>query len=153
MRLLDSLVALVEEELLSCQNDDDEKTLRLYLRAMSDLRDAVAAYGTLGHRREAIERLLGHTWLVDAELHERLHAQWQSVVDELRATLSAMTVNERLSEIGLLEEFDDAIRRAHRSDATRCLRAVFLDDANINAILENQGLPADRTGPSGHGRK
>lgn len=49
-----------------------------------------------------------------------------------------MTVNERLFNLGLLEEFDDAVSRGDESLLRRVLSKCFLDGKNVEAIIRQQ---------------
>jgi hypothetical protein len=57
------------------------------------------------------------------------------------SSLSAMTVNERLFTLGLLEEFDSLARRRSRAEMVALLKRVELSDfdaaACADAILAN----------------
>ena len=48
---------------------------------------------------------------------------------------SGMTVNERLVVAGLIGAFDDAVARKDEAELRRILARVFLDDANMDAIV------------------
>lgn len=53
---------------------------------------------------------------------------------------AGMTVNERLYQSGLLDEFDRAVSEKNTDAAISILKEVELTDENIKPILEKRGL-------------
>lgn len=53
---------------------------------------------------------------------------------------AGMTVNERLYDSGLIDQFDKAVEEKDRDEAIRILKEVELTDENIEPILEQSGL-------------
>ena len=51
-----------------------------------------------------------------------------------------MTVNERLCVSGLMDQFDNAVRKKDSQKIISILLKVELDELNIKAILESLGL-------------
>ena len=108
-----------------------------YLAALAPL----LARATLGESiladLGAIERLFGHTWLIDPAPFEEALAAWRTFKAEYeKRSVAGMTVNERLHALGLLEAFDQA--RASRDAAmmTSLLRRAHVDEPSIRQILE-----------------
>jgi len=64
---------------------------------------------------------------------------WADIQDEedrKKALLGGMTVNERLSHLGLFPDWDAAVASKDRKRATAVLQKCELSDSNIGAILD-----------------
>lgn len=53
-----------------------------------------------------------------------------------RHKLEGMTTNERLWEVGLFDQFEDAIRARDYQEIRRILRAVYVDEPSIDSIID-----------------
>jgi hypothetical protein len=53
---------------------------------------------------------------------------------------SGMTVNERLYISGLLQKFDDAVKKKDINKIIKILKEVELEESSINPILKALGL-------------
>ena len=53
---------------------------------------------------------------------------------------AGMTVNERLYASGLIDEFDEAVKKRDVNMVTSILKKVELTDLSINPILREVGL-------------
>jgi len=106
-----------------------------YLAALAP----ILAAATLGEdvlpRLAEIDRLLGHTWIVDENPFKEGLAKWRQFKDEYeRDSLGSMTVNERLHAMGLLEAFDRARAGEDWHAVAGLLRRVHVDEASIAKI-------------------
>lgn len=116
---------------------EDRKLAADYLAALAPL----LARATLGESilRDlgAIERLFGHTWIIELEPFAEAFEKWRAFKAEYEKwAASGMTVNERLHAFGLLEAFDQACKSRDAEAATKLLRAVYVDEPSIKKILE-----------------
>ncbi len=136
-RTLAEAVVSLGRGLDRCAHPEDRRTVGLYLAALAPvLADAVLGVDVLPKLRE-IERLLGHTWLTDESPFADGLAKWRQFTSEYeREALGAMTVNERLHAMGMLEAYDRA-RGADDWDAVATLlRRVYLDEASISKAVK-----------------
>ncbi len=81
------------------------------------------------------ERLFGHTWFKDKDAYTRIYTEWDTFKGLLRQSIHGMTVNERLSSLGLLEEFDEAVAKHDEPRLRAVLFKCFLSDDNVEAII------------------
>ena len=115
---------------------EDRSTASTYLAALAPL----LARATLGtdilRDIPTVERLFGHTWVIDAHLFESAFCKWREFVAEYsRQALGPMTVNERLYATGLLDDFDAASKHRDSAAMRGILRRIYLDNSTIEAIL------------------
>ena len=92
----------------------------------------------IGDDVDSMERLLGQTWLKDDESYSKAYSEWDTFKGLLTQSIYGMTVNERLFNLGLLEEFDDAVARSDEPRLRKVLFKCFLDEQNVEAIIEQQ---------------
>ena len=122
--------------LMRTNRAEDRSTASTYLAALAPL----LARATLGEDilRDipTIERLFGHTWLIDVHPFESAFSRWREFVAEYsRQALGGMTVNERLAAMNLLDDFDTASKRHDTAAIRDILRRIYLDESSIDAIL------------------
>jgi len=135
-RSLAEAIASLSSGLDTCTRPEDRKVVQDYLAALAP----VLARATLGEdvlsRLEGIERLLGNTWLVDEAPFKDGLAKWRQFRSEYeRVALAAMTVNERLHAMGLLESYDRALAERDSDAVSALLRRVYVDEASIAKIV------------------
>ena len=122
----------------TCTRPEDRRLVQEYLAALAP----VLARATLGHdvliSFDGIERLLGNTWLMDDAPFKDGLAKWRQFRSEYeRASLGAMTVNERLHAMGLLKSYDRALAERDPNAVAALLRRVYVDEASIAKIVES----------------
>jgi hypothetical protein len=129
---IDSLSSGLE----TCTRPEDRKLIQDYLAALAQ----VLARATLGEdvlsRLDGVERLFGNTWLVDETPFRDGLAKWRQFRSEYeRVALGAMTVNERLHAMGLLESYDRARAEGDSDAVSALLRRVYVDEVSIAKIV------------------
>jgi hypothetical protein len=129
---IDSLSSGLE----TCTRPEDRKLIQNYLAALAP----VLARATLGEdvlsRLDGVERLFGNTWLVDETPFRDGLAKWRQFRSEYeRVALGAMTVNERLHAMGLLESYDRARAEGDSDAVSALLRRVYVDEVSIAKIV------------------
>jgi len=93
----------------------------------------------IGDDISSMEKLFGNTWLKDSASNSKAYAAWDRFKEILVRSIHGMTVNERLFNLGLLDEFDAAVAKRDKAAGPRAvLFKCFLDEANIQAIIENE---------------
>ena len=85
-----------------------------------------------------MEKLFGNTWLKDNESYHKAYEAWDKFKELLGRSIHGMTVNERLFNLGLLDDFDKAVKKKDKSRLRAILYKCFLDDNNIEAVINNQ---------------
>ena len=66
------------------------------------------------------------------------YSAWDRFKELLVKSIHGMTVNERLFNLGLLEEFDGATAKRDKSKLRSILAKCFLSEQNIQAIIEKE---------------
>jgi len=61
-------------------------------------------------------------------------------MENMHSRFLGMTVNERLDEIGLFDDFYKAVEERKIERAIEILKKVELNDTDINSILDSLGL-------------
>ena len=89
----------------------------------------------IGDDVATMERLFGHTWLSDETAYTRIYTEWDTFKGLLTRSIHGMTVNERLFNLGLLDQFDEAIARQDEPGLRGILFKCFLDDDNVESII------------------
>ena len=92
----------------------------------------------IGNDVETMERLFGHTWLKDGTAYAKAYAAWDEFKKLLTQSIHGMTVNDRLFTLGLVDEFDKAVRQKDKSRLRAILSKCFLEEANIRMLAETR---------------
>jgi|GEM_PF-2787009 len=92
----------------------------------------------IGEDVATIERLFGHTWFKDEKAYTRIYEEWDTFKRLLTQSIHGMTVNERISSLGLLDEFDEAVAEHDEPHLRAVLSKCFLGDDNVEAIIKQQ---------------
>src|SRR5262245_20991981 len=117
---------------------EDRSLAADYLAALAPL----LAKATLGESilrgLGTIERLFGHTWIIEIGPFEEAFAKWRAFKTEYEQwAVSGMTVNERLHAFGLQQAFDEASLSRDAEKARTLLRSVHVDEPSIMKIMES----------------
>ncbi len=81
----------------------------------------------------SIERLLGHTWLIDQTPFDAgLSKLREFKAEYTQVALSAMTVSERLFALGTLESFDRARASGDEREVQRLLAEAHVDAESVS---------------------
>jgi hypothetical protein len=133
---LAEVVELFEAGLASCHRSEDRAVVEKYLSALAPiLAGAVVGKDVLA-RLQQVERLFGHTWLIDQSPFESAFSKWREFRREYEQFLvRGMTVNERLHALSLLESYDQAVASNDLKEVERILKAVHVDDDSITSIV------------------
>jgi len=119
------------------KRSEDRKLGTDYLAALAPL----LARATLGESilrdLATIDRLFGQTWIIESEPFDEAFEKWRAFkVEYERWAMSGMTVNERLSALGLLGAFDEACRSRDAGNARALLLKIHLAEPSIKAIVD-----------------
>lgn len=127
-------------EATPCHRAEDRAVVQRYLSALAPvLAHAVLGKDVLDEIRQ-VERLFGHTWLLDPAPHEAAFAKWRAFRDEYeRFVVRGMTVNERLHAFSLVEDYDRAVASRDVTAIKRILSTVHVDEPSIGKILARIG--------------
>jgi hypothetical protein len=137
-RALAEAVALFEVGLGRCRRPEDRALVASYLGALAPILAAAVLGENVLARLEGVERLLGHTWLVDEEPFRPALAKWRQFRAEYEQwALAGMTVNERLHALGLTEEYDRAMASGDRARGRHLLERAKVDEPSITRILDS----------------
>lgn len=115
---------------------EDRKLASDYLAALAPLLAAAVLEKDILRELPVIERLLGHTWLIDDAPFREALSKWRLFRAEYeRNALSGMTVNERLFALGTLEAFDRARATRNADEVERLLKEAHVDEASIKRTV------------------
>ena len=92
----------------------------------------------IGDDIDTVERLFGHTWFKDNEAYTKIYSEWDNFKGLITQSIEGMTVNERLFNLGLIEEFDDAIACNDEPRLRGVLFKCFLDDKSAEIIIKEE---------------
>jgi hypothetical protein len=139
-RSLAETILLLVDGIRASNRPEDRKLGHDYLAALAPLL-ASATLGTdILRELPDIERLLGHTWLIDEGPFRPAMERWRQFRREYEeSVLSGMTVNERLSALGTMESFDRARAAGDEAEMQRLLTDARVDPASIRKIIAKQG--------------
>ena len=110
----------------------------MYLAQVSVILAKVTQDRGVGDDIDTMERLFGNTWLKDGDAYAIAYSTWDEFKGLLTQSIRGMTVNERLSTLGLLDEFDKAVERRSEDRLKVVLSKCFLTQDNIQTIIDQQ---------------
>ena len=138
-RELANTIQLLERGIEESNRPEDRKLATNYLAALAPVLASAVIGDDILPRLKDIERLFGHTWLIDQTPFENAFSSWQKFRNEYeRFALGGMTVNERLYALGILDEYDRAVTEGNIEALENILRQARVDDDSIRKIIDNQ---------------
>jgi hypothetical protein len=125
--------------LKQCNRPEDRKLVSDYLSALAPLLARAVLGENIIKDLPGIERLFGHTRLIEQRPFEKAFEHWRTFKYQYEDfTLSGMTVNERLSALELLSEYDQAIKSGDKGRVRRILKSIKLDKETILQIIKGE---------------
>lgn len=119
-------------------NAGDRRIYDMYLAQAGIILAKVTQDRGVGDDIDTMERTFGNTWLEDGEAYAKAYSTWDEFKGLLTQSIHGMTVNERLSTLGLMDEFDKAVERKSEDRLKVVLSKCFLTQENIRAIIDRQ---------------
>jgi hypothetical protein len=140
-RALAEAIQHFESGLEQCHRSEDRKQIERYLAELGAILAAAVVGQDVIRRLYQVERLFGHTWLIDEAPFESAFAKWREFKNDYEEfAVRGMTVNERLHAFSLLERYDQAIAARDTAEVRRILETVHVDEQSIvQAITEIMG--------------
>lgn len=117
---------------------EDRQIYESYLAHAGVILAKIAQDRGVGNDIDTMEHLFGNTWLKDGKAYAQAYSTWDEFKSLLTQSIHGMTVNERLSTLGLLEEFDKAVEHKNEDRLRVVLSKCFLDEDNIQTIIDQQ---------------
>lgn len=108
----------------------------MYLARVAIVLAKVIGDEPIGDDIASMEKLFGNTWLKDEQAYREAYSTWDRFKGLIIQSLQGMTVNERLFNLGLFDQFDDAVARGDKAQLRAILFKCFLDQDNIEAITK-----------------
>jgi len=105
----------------------------MQIEALEGIRKSLSDFGAMGYQVQRFEKLIADPWMEDQAVFERTYSAWKDFRDSYAREIGAMTVNERLCYLGLMQDFEESVGRPDSMRAV--LRAAFLSPPNIEAII------------------
>lgn len=122
--------------LTRCTRPEDRTLVAFYLSELAPLLARAALGKDILRELEGVERMFGISWLIDIEPFADALEKWRRFkVDYEKSVLAAMTANERLHALGILDAFDQARASGDRDGARVLLQKVHLDSKAMDEIL------------------
>ena len=135
-RQLAETISLMSRGMAESKQPEDRKIASGYLAALAPLLAATVLGETILRKLDDIDRLFGHTWLINEEPFSNAMASWRTFRDEYETwVLGGMTVHERLFELGLLDDFELARSGKDTGRMTEILRRIRIDESDIKGII------------------
>lgn len=124
------------EGISNCHHPEDRALIERYLASLATILAKVTIGEVILDDLQQIERLIGNTWLKDDQPFKDALYSWRKVKTEYeRLALAGMTVNERLSALNLLSDFEAATLKGDKKLMKVLLERVYLDIASIQQIV------------------
>jgi len=135
-RALAEAVELFEVGLANCHRSEDRALAERYLAALGPVLAAAVLGKDVLDRLSQVERLFGHSWLIDQVPFEPAFAKWREFRKEYEEfAVRGMTVNERLHAFSLAEDYDRAVAAQDVEAVKSILETVHVDADSIASIL------------------
>lgn len=116
---------------------EDRKIVSDYLAALAPVLARAVLGDDILKDLQCIERLFGHTFLIDPEPFEQGFESWRKFREEYEDfVMSGMTINERISALDLLDEFDSACKNRDRGKIRSILERIRLNPESIESLIE-----------------
>jgi len=135
---LSELILVIQGLSAETQEAEDRSIYVKYLSQVAIILAKVVQGRPIGEDVVTMERLFGNTWLKDDNAYSAAYSVWDRFKELLVKSIHGMTVNERLFNLGLLEDFDEAFAKRDKMKLRRVLSKCFLSEQNIEAIIENE---------------
>jgi hypothetical protein len=87
----------------------------------------------MGHKMRSFEKLLSDPWMENQIAYDQLYSAWKELKESYAKEIGAMTVNERLCHMGLMDEFERVTRSPEKMRSV--LHSAFLSHDNTEAII------------------
>ena len=135
-RSLAETIDSFSEGLKECNRPEDRKLIGDYLAALAPLLARTLLGEDILKDLPNIERLFGHTWVIDIKPFEKAFEHWSNFKEKYTETvLSGMTVNERLFALGLQDDFDKSCNSSDEKRLREILRQAKVHEASISQIV------------------
>ncbi len=92
----------------------------------------------IGDDISTMEKLLGNSCLMDNESCSEAYEAWNRFKWFIVRSVCGMTVNERLFNLGLIDDFDAAVSKRDKAGMRAVLLKSFLDEKNIEEIIATE---------------
>lgn len=122
--------------LTECHRSEDRALVSTYLAALAPVLAKCSVGSDVLGDLQSIERLFGNSWVIDERPFLTALNYWREFKNSYeRLSLGAMTVNERLFALHLLDEFAAAKNSNNTERMKTLLRRVYVEEQSIEAIL------------------
>jgi hypothetical protein len=122
--------------LAECHRSEDRALVSTYLAALAPVLAKCTVGSDVLDDLQSIERLFGNSWVIDEKPFLAALSYWRKFKNSYEQfSLDAMTVNERLSALHLLDEFAVAKDSNCTERMQALLRRVYVEEHAIEEIL------------------
>lgn len=141
----DSLITAISRFIMEAKRLQDETheaedrhIYEMYLAQAGVILAKVTQDRGIGNDIDIMDHLFGNTWLKDGNEYAKAYSTWDEFKGLLTQSIHGMTVNERLSTLGLLDEFDKAVERRSEDRLKVVLSKCFLTQDTIREIIDRK---------------
>jgi hypothetical protein len=135
---LSRFIILTKHLLNETHQAEDRRIYEMYLAYSGVILAKIVQGQGIGDDIDSMEHLFGNTWLKDKKSYSQAYSSWDEFKQLLTQSIHGMTVNERLFNLGLMDEFDKAVEKDSESLLRVVLSKCFLSEDNILAIIKQQ---------------
>ena len=135
-QIIDKTIDVFVESSKKVSSSTDRDLVLRQIALLREIKDSLAAYGTIRHKLSTFEKLISDPWMQDRITYSKLYTAWAEFKESYKLEICGMTVNERLCYMGLMNEFDASL--SSRAKMRSVLSSVFLSPANIEAIINGR---------------
>jgi hypothetical protein len=120
-----------------CHCSEDRKLISDYLAALAPLLAGAVIGDNILRELPNIDRLFGHTWIIEIKPFESAFELWQNFKEEYtEAVLSGMTVNERLYALDVMDDFDNSCNAKDEKQTRGILKQAKVDEESIQQTVD-----------------
>ena len=132
---IDETIRVFEDSIALARDPSDQSLLNKQVLALKKIKESLSKCGSMKFQISNFEKLISNTWMNDQKIFDKTYHAWENFRLLYEKSIGGMTVNERLSYVGLLEEFEKG--NTDESKARSILREVFVTGDNADEIINS----------------
>jgi hypothetical protein len=132
---LSQVVYKIGHALETTKNANDRPILNKLLASAGYLLSIIELKKELKYSISIFEKTISDLWIENEGQFNDIYNNWKYFKEEFNKELSGMTVNERISFLGLFDEFDKNISLKNIDGLRHILNQINITEENINQII------------------
>jgi len=130
------VVYKIGHALETTKNANDRPILNKLLASAGYLLSIIELKKELKYSISIFEKTISDLWIENEGQFNDIYDNWKYFKEEFNKELSGMTVNERISFLGLFDEFDKNISLKNIDGLRHILNQINITEENINQIIK-----------------